>query len=107
MGTRHGTCYGPTASLESHRNWPCLYFCTGLLLIERPASPSCALWLDVVLCGKSPAPQQNQAPDPIVRVSQNVVRIGQLDPAQYSSSQEYNAWAYSACSSAAMTEVIN
>jgi predicted double-glycine peptidase len=35
------------------------------------------------------------------------VRIGQLDPAQYNSSQEYNVWAYSACSSAAMTEVIN
>jgi predicted double-glycine peptidase len=57
--------------------------------------------------GNPPAPQQNQAPDPILRYSQGVVRIGQLDPAQYSSSQEYNVWAYSACSSAAMTEVIN
>src|SRR5258706_1177983 len=54
-----------------------------------------------------PAPQQNQAPDPILRVSQSVVRLGQLDPAQYSSSPEYNLWALSACSSAAMTEVIN
>jgi ABC-type bacteriocin/lantibiotic exporter with double-glycine peptidase domain len=35
------------------------------------------------------------------------VRINQLDPQQYGSDQEYNTWAYSACSAAAMTEVIN
>lgn len=35
------------------------------------------------------------------------VRINQLDRQQYSSDNEYNTWAYSACSSAAMTEVIN
>jgi Peptidase C39 family len=57
--------------------------------------------------GNPPASQQNQAPDPIYQTSQNVVRIGQLDPAQYNSSQEYNVWAESACSTAAMTEVIN
>ena len=57
--------------------------------------------------GNPPASQQNQAPDPILQIPQNVARIGQLDPAQYNSSQEYNVWAYSACSSAAMTEVIN
>ena len=57
--------------------------------------------------GNPPAPQQNPAPDPLFRTSQNLVRLSQLDPAQYSSSQEYNLWAYSACSSAAMTEVIN
>ncbi len=39
--------------------------------------------------------------------SQKLVRISQLDPSQYSSTQEYNTWAYSACSTAAMTEVIN
>jgi len=57
--------------------------------------------------GNPPTSQQNQAPDPILQIPQNVARIGQLDPAQYNSSQEYNVWAYSACSSAAMTEVIN
>ncbi len=46
-------------------------------------------------------------PHPVNQASQNLVRISQLDPAQYSSSQEYNLWAYSACSSAALTEVIN
>jgi hypothetical protein len=39
--------------------------------------------------------------------SQQLVRISQLDPAQYSSSEEYNIWAYSACSAASMTEVLN
>jgi len=34
-------------------------------------------------------------------------RVSQLDPGQYSSQQEYDKWAYSACSAASMTEVIN
>jgi predicted double-glycine peptidase len=37
----------------------------------------------------------------------HLVRIGQLDPHQYASIQEYHTWAYSACSAAAMTEVAN
>lgn len=36
-----------------------------------------------------------------------LVRINQLDPQQYSSTQEYNTWAYSTCSATSMTEVIN
>ncbi|HLZ62603.1 MAG TPA: C39 family peptidase [Ktedonosporobacter sp.] len=36
-----------------------------------------------------------------------LVRINQLDPAQYASQQEYDTWAWAACSAAAMTEVIN
>lgn len=39
--------------------------------------------------------------------STQLVRLGQLDPSQYQSNSEFNTWAYSACSSAAMTEVIN
>ncbi|WP_069803499.1 cysteine peptidase family C39 domain-containing protein [Thermogemmatispora onikobensis] len=39
--------------------------------------------------------------------SRSLVRISQLDPAQYSSSEEYDTWAYSACSAASMTEVFN
>jgi hypothetical protein len=42
-----------------------------------------------------------------LNASQQLVRISQLDPAQYSSSDEYNTWAYSACSTASMTEVFN
>jgi predicted double-glycine peptidase len=37
----------------------------------------------------------------------HLVRIGQLDPGQYASIQEYHTWAYSTCSTAAMTEVAN
>jgi len=42
-----------------------------------------------------------------VNASQQLMRISQLDPAQYSSSAEWNTWAYSACSTAAMTEVFD
>lgn len=37
----------------------------------------------------------------------HVVRIDQLDPSQYASSQEYQTWAYSTCSTAALAEVMN
>ena len=39
--------------------------------------------------------------------SKALVRINQLDPVQYNSQQDYNTWAYSTCSSASMTVVIN
>jgi len=39
--------------------------------------------------------------------SRQLVRISQLDPNQYSSPSEFSTWAYSACSTAAMTEVFN
>src|SRR5207247_11398086 len=32
-----------------------------------------------------------------LNASQQLVRISQLDPAQYSSNAEWNTWAYSAC----------
>lgn len=44
---------------------------------------------------------------PSVNASKNLVRVSQLDPAQYNSSSEYNTWAYSACSAAALTEIFN
>ncbi len=59
------------------------------------------------LSSSSSTSQQLQAPVPQFHASQALVRISQLDPAQYSSTQEYEVWAYSTCSTAAMTEVIN
>jgi len=47
------------------------------------------------------------SPQPVYQAAQNLVRISQLDPAQYNSPQEYNLWAYSTCSTAALTEVMN
>lgn len=43
----------------------------------------------------------------MVGASKALKRISQLDPGQYNSGQDYNTWAYSTCSAAAMTEVIN
>jgi hypothetical protein len=40
-------------------------------------------------------------------VSASLTRLNQLDRAQYNSDSEYNTWAASTCSAAAMTEVIN
>src|SRR6266566_9073966 len=44
---------------------------------------------------------------PAYAASQALLRLGQLDPGQYATRGEYNTWAYSACSAASMTEVIN
>ena len=41
------------------------------------------------------------------QATQNLMRLSQLDPAQYNSTQEFNLWAYSACSTASMTVVFN
>ena len=42
-----------------------------------------------------------------LNVSRQLVRISQLDPAQYNSQAEWSTWAYSACSTASMTEVFD
>jgi hypothetical protein len=47
------------------------------------------------------------APQPTYAASKALHRISQLDPSQYNSTQDYNTWAYSACSTAAMTEVFD
>ena len=44
---------------------------------------------------------------PKLSVTGQVVRVNQLDQAQYASTNEWSTWAYSACSAAAMTEVLN
>ncbi len=52
-------------------------------------------------------PHQTPPALPLIGASRALVRLSQLDPAQYNSSAEFNSWAYSACSAAALTEVIN
>ncbi len=47
------------------------------------------------------------SPQPAYGASKALVRIGQLNPSQYATPAQYNTWAYSTCSAAAMTEVIN
>jgi predicted double-glycine peptidase len=43
----------------------------------------------------------------IIGASKALKRIDQLDPAQYYTLQDYKTWAYSTCSAASMTEIIN
>ncbi len=58
---------------------------SGFALSAAPSSPSA-----------SPRPQPHR-----------LVRIGQLDPQQYASPSEYQEWAYSTCSTAALAEIFN
>lgn len=44
---------------------------------------------------------------PFTGASKALIRVSQLDPNQYNSTQEYNTWWPSACSAASMVEVIN
>ena len=62
---------------------------------------------NLVWFNQSTLAAQPKPPQPTYHATQNLVRIGQVDPAQYRSRQEFNLWAYSACSTASMTEVIN
>ena len=66
----------------------------GFTLSSTAAAPTVPVATPNPLQGKSDA-------------SHLLVRLSQLDPAQYNSSQEYNLWSLSTCSAAAMTEVIN
>jgi hypothetical protein len=47
------------------------------------------------------------SPPKLYGASQKLVRLSQLDPGQYNSIADFNLWAYSACSTASMTEVLN
>lgn len=73
------------------------------------ALPHPLLWSPVFFGSENqPAtPAPATVTDPTYTATQHLARLGQLDPKQYSSTQEYTTWAYSACSTASMTEVIN
>lgn len=79
----------------------------GLCLLSATFSHS-VLWIPVSY-GQSNQPPATPAPAnlPTYTASQHLARLGQLDPGEYQSMQEFNTWAYSACSAASMTEVIN
>ncbi|GHO43042.1 hypothetical protein [Ktedonospora formicarum] len=64
-------------------------------------------WPDVAVSASPPASSTTPTIKETIRASSSMVRLSQLDPAQYRNDQEYKTWAYSACSTAAMTEVIN
>lgn len=62
---------------------------------------------DVAASASPPASTSTPAINQQLQAAKVLARVSQLDPQQYNSTQEYNTWAYSACSAAAMTEVIN
>ena len=61
-------------------------------------------WFDT---NAAPTAVVSPTAQPVYTASKNVVRLNQLSQSQYQSTQEFSTWAYSACSAAAMTEVIN
>lgn len=65
------------------------------------------LWMPVTFGSASLPSASTSANAPVYAASQHLSRLSQLDPAQYRSTQEFNLWAYSACSAASMTEVMN
>jgi hypothetical protein len=83
-------------------------FVLGLYLLNI-LLPHPALWSLVTFYGNAPGPGATPPGHSGSQydASQNLVRLSQLDPGQYNSLQEYHLWAYSACSAAAITEVIN
>jgi Peptidase C39 family len=93
-------------------------FCLGLFLLRSLLPDSTmvvgASWPDVAVSASPPAgstvAKNDSAANPFSKLSGAsgaLLRVSQLDPVQYSSQQDYSTWAYSACSTAAMTEVIN
>jgi hypothetical protein len=90
-------------------------FClTGVLLFRTllPGSPVLInSWPDVAASTPPPTTSSTTTTKPVfpgvIGASNSLARINQLDLQQYSSSQEYDTWWPSACSAAAMTEIIN
>lgn len=86
-------------------------FLLGLYLLRAllPNTPLIGYlpWASADVSQSSSSGTQNAPQAPINGASLALIRVSQLDPKQYNSSQEYDLWAYSACSAAAMTEVIN
>ncbi len=73
--------------------------------------PHHANWNLIMWYANSPATSQSSSQssqfNPQINASRTLVRLSQLDPAQYTSHQEFTTWAYSACSTASLTEVMN
>ena len=68
-------------------------------------------WNMILWYGSSPSTAQSSAQssqfNPRFNASKSLVRLSQLDPSQYASKQEFSTWAYSACSTTSLTEVLN
>lgn len=75
-----------------------------LLNILFPHHPS---WNFMMLYSNSASKAQSSQNTPQLNASKSLARLSQLDPTQYASNQEFTTWAYSACSTASLTEVLD
>lgn len=78
----------------------CLY--TLNVLFPRHANWNLMMWYN----NASLSAQSNQF-NSRSSATTSLVRLSQLDPTQYTSNQEFTTWAYSACSTTSLTEVMN
>ena len=92
-------------------SWPVIISLVAIFLLGLYSLnflfPHHASWSLVMFNGNPPSTSQSSQITSQFNATQSLVRLGQVDPAQYASNQEFTIWAYSACSTAAMTEVFN
>ena len=74
-------------------------------VVSQPIAPDMTVrtWVHYTVLGYIRSPLSTG----VANLSTRVTRISQLDPAQYNSTAEYNTWAYSACSTAVITELLD
>lgn len=111
-----------TSERETEDITPVISLETGPVQAESsstPAAPSttrtkhtllvtCGVLLAIVVLGSwlGSLAVSSTLPKPLT-ASQKITRVNQLDPGQYDGTAQYDQWAYSTCSAAAMTAVIN
>ena len=76
------------------------------VLFPRHANWNLIMWYDNSSSTAQSGSQSSQF-NPQLNASKSLVRLSQLDPAQYVSNQQFSTWAYSACSTASLTEVLD
>ena len=76
------------------------------VLLPRHTNWNLIMWNANSLSTSQSSSQSSQN-NPQFNASKSLIRLSQLDPNQYASKQEFSAWAYSACSTASLTEVMN
>ena len=62
---------------------------------------------NLMMYGNSLSNVQSSQNTAELNASKSLVRLSQLDPTQYISNKEFSTWAYSACSTTSLTEVLN
>ena len=76
------------------------------VLFPRHANWNLIMWYDNSPSTAQSSTQSSQF-NPQLNASKSLVRLSQLDPTQYVSSQQFSMWAYSACSTTSLTEVLD